>query len=52
MKFVVDEQLPQRLATWLTAKGYDAIHADDVPHTSGRLSMLPFVSLQMHTTVL
>ena len=38
MKFIVDEQLPQKLATWLVSKGHDAIHADDVPHEAGRLS--------------
>ena len=38
MKFVVDEQLPQKLATWFVAKGYDAIHADTIPHTAGRLT--------------
>ena len=38
MKFIVDEQLPQKLATWLVSKGHDAIHADDVPHKEGRLS--------------
>ena len=38
MKFIIDEQLPRRLATWLKLKGYDAIHADDVPHTAGSLS--------------
>jgi predicted nuclease of predicted toxin-antitoxin system len=38
MKFIVDEQLPQRLAAWLREKGYDAIHADDIPHTAGRLT--------------
>ena len=38
MKFIVDEQLPQRLAIWLREKGYDAIHADDIPHTDGRLT--------------
>ena len=28
MKFIVDEQLPLRLAVWLREKGYDAIHAE------------------------
>lgn len=26
MKFIVDENLPVRLAAWLTARGYDAAH--------------------------
>jgi predicted nuclease of predicted toxin-antitoxin system len=31
MKFLVDAQLPYRLAKFLKAKGYDAIHTDDMP---------------------
>ena len=38
MKFLIDEQLPQKLASWLNGKGFDAIHADDVPHTAGKLT--------------
>ncbi len=38
MKFVIDEQLPQRLAAWLKTKGFDAVHANDVPHTAGKLT--------------
>ena len=38
MTFIIDEQLPQKLALWLISKGYDAIHADDIPHTAGKLS--------------
>jgi predicted nuclease of predicted toxin-antitoxin system len=38
MKFVIDEQLPYKLALWLQAKGYDAIHADNLPHKKGKLS--------------
>lgn len=38
MKFIVDEQLPQKLATWLRDNGHDAVHADDIPHTAGRLT--------------
>ena len=38
MRFIVDEQLPQRLANWLKDVGHDAIHADDIPHTAGKLT--------------
>jgi predicted nuclease of predicted toxin-antitoxin system len=31
MKFIVDAQLPRRLARFLEASGYDAIHTLDLP---------------------
>ena len=31
MKFLVDAQLPRRLARWLSAHGHDAIHTLDLP---------------------
>ena len=31
MKFLVDAQLPKRLARYLQSKGYDAIHTQDLP---------------------
>lgn len=31
MKFLVDAQLPYRLKAWLLAKGFDAIHTNDLP---------------------
>ena len=31
MKFLVDVQLPRRLARWLQASGHDAIHTRDLP---------------------
>jgi predicted nuclease of predicted toxin-antitoxin system len=31
MKFLVDAQLPRRLARLLTATGHDAIHTLDLP---------------------
>jgi len=31
MKFLVDAQLPRRLARWLQASGHDAIHTRDLP---------------------
>ncbi len=38
MTFIVDEQLPYKLAIWLRKKGYNAIHADEISHTAGRLT--------------
>jgi predicted nuclease of predicted toxin-antitoxin system len=26
MRFIIDENLPPRLATWLTGRGHDAVH--------------------------
>lgn len=31
MKFIVDAQLPRKLARWLGANGYDTIHTLDLP---------------------
>lgn len=31
MKFLVDAQLPRRLARWLTTEGHDAVHTKDLP---------------------
>lgn len=31
MKFIVDAQLPKKLANWIATKGYDAIHTLDLP---------------------
>ena len=31
MRLLVDAQLPRRLADWLVAQGYDAIHTLDLP---------------------
>ena len=31
MRFLVDAQLPQRLARWLQDKGHDALHTRDLP---------------------
>ncbi len=31
MKFLVDAQLPHRLADWLNTKGFDAVHTLDLP---------------------
>jgi len=34
MKFLVDAQLPRRLASWLNANGHDALHTLDLPHAN------------------
>ncbi len=31
MKFIIDAQLPYRIALFLRDKGYDALHTDDLP---------------------
>jgi len=31
MKFLVDAQLPQRLARWLSEAGHDVVHTSDLP---------------------
>jgi predicted nuclease of predicted toxin-antitoxin system len=31
MKFLVDAQFPRRLAAWLNATGFDAVHTLDLP---------------------
>ncbi len=32
MKFIVDTQLPPRLASYLRSKGYDSVHTTDFDH--------------------
>ena len=46
MKFLVDAQLPHRLARWLHAEGHEAVHTRDLPEknrtvdtTINRISM-------------
>lgn len=34
MKFVVDAQLPQRIAGWLREQGHDALHTLDLPNAN------------------
>lgn len=31
MKFLVDAQLPKKLSTWLTEKGFDSVHTLELP---------------------
>lgn len=37
MRFLVDAQLPRRLAVWLAGAGHDAIHTLDLPHANRTL---------------
>jgi predicted nuclease of predicted toxin-antitoxin system len=32
VKFLIDAQLPARLARWFTAQGYDCIHTTELPN--------------------
>ena len=32
MRFIVDAQLPRRLARWLAARGHDVLHTLDLPN--------------------
>ena len=34
MRFLVDAQLPRRLASWLTASGHDALHTLELPQAN------------------
>lgn len=34
MRFLIDAQLPRRLARWLAALGHDAVHTLDLPNGS------------------
>jgi predicted nuclease of predicted toxin-antitoxin system len=47
MKFLVDAQLPKRLARFLQSAGYDAIHTSDLPQRNAtRDSDLNTLSIQ------
>jgi len=37
MKFLVDAQLPRRLARWLQAEGHEAVHTRDLPEENRTL---------------
>ncbi len=53
MKFLVDAQLPPRLALWLQAEGHEAAHTRDLPkgNRTGD-STLNAISLQEQRTVI
>ena len=41
MKFLVDAQLPRRIALWLCEQGHDALHTLDLSDESGSLAFRP-----------
>jgi predicted nuclease of predicted toxin-antitoxin system len=47
MNFVVDAQLPRRIAAWLRAHGHDAIHTLDLPDAN-RTTDAAIVELSLH----
>jgi len=44
MKFLVDAQLPRRLAVWLAEQKFDARHTLDLPHTN-RISDVEIIDI-------
>ncbi len=52
MKFIVDENLPPKLAAWLRERGHDALHVrDSVGLGSHDLSLADFARSQGRTIV-
>ena len=41
MEFLVDAQLPWRLARWLQSEGHDAVHTRDLPQGNRRPTPIP-----------
>ncbi|MCM0591986.1 MAG: DUF5615 family PIN-like protein [Gloeotrichia echinulata CP02] len=53
MKFLVDAQLPVRLARFLKASGYDTIHTIDLPQQNGTLDTeINAISIQQNRIVI
>ena len=53
MKFLVDAQLPRRLARWLQASGHDAIHTRDLPEGNRTVDeAINQMSVQDHRVVI
>ncbi len=46
MKFLVDAQLPLRLARLLREAGYDAIHTRELKKICGKASSVPLMPLR------
>ena len=53
MKFIVDAHLPQRLASWLGSKGFDAVHTIDLPNANETedLDIVDFAEKEDRTVV-
>ncbi len=53
MKFLVDAQLPVRLARFLQNAGHDAIHTRDLPdHNATPDAVINFISIQEQRIVI
>ena len=53
MEFLIDAQLPFRLKNWLNNKGFDALHADDLPGKSktGDIEIADFADLESRIVI-
>ena len=53
MKFLVDAQLPYRLKYWLIAKGFDAVHTQDLPEANSTedLNIVAFAEKENRTVI-
>ncbi len=53
MKFIVDAQLPERLAHWLRAQGFDALHTLDLPaqNLTGDVDIIQLSMAQQRTVI-
>ena len=53
MRFLVDAQLPRRLANWLRSEGHDAVHTLDLPDGNRtRDSELNAISVRERRTII
>ncbi|MCY7330625.1 MAG: DUF5615 family PIN-like protein [Saprospiraceae bacterium] len=53
MKFIVDAQLPSRLAHWLQMQGFDAIHTLDLPakNLTGDVDIIEMSMLEQRVVI-
>jgi predicted nuclease of predicted toxin-antitoxin system len=53
MKFIIDAQLPKRLARFLQSEGYDAVHTLDLPQQNATPdAMINSISVEQHRVVI
>jgi predicted nuclease of predicted toxin-antitoxin system len=53
MKFIVDAQLPKRLARFLQSEGYDAVHTLDLPQQNATSdAMINSISIEQQRIVI